>query len=94
MLNKILKGTLLISPNIQKLASSLMQHRVPEVWSTRWEGPEEPYLYLRSLVAKSLALNGWSEKCRQRQLLDEPLDLSDLLNPGTFLNAVRQETAR
>ena len=27
-------------------------------------------------------------------LLDEPLRLSELLHPGTFLNALRQQSAR
>ena len=60
-----------------------------------WEGPEDPILYLRSLVAKSLALGSWEEKGHAGKLLHgEVLDLSELFRPDTFLNALRQQSAR
>ena len=52
--------------------------------------------YLRALVAKSLALGTWEEKGRGKSLLQGggALDLSELFYPGTFFNALRQQTAR
>ena len=60
-----------------------------------WEGPDDPAVYLRSLVARALALGVWEEKGRSGRLLEEGyLDLSELFHPDTFLNALRQQTAR
>ena len=59
-----------------------------------WEGPEDPGHYLRALVAKTLALGSWVEKCEADSLLRDVLDLSELFHPDTFLNALRQQTAR
>ena len=63
-------------------------------WLREWEGPEEPALYLRSLVGKTLALGVWEERGREGRLLQGTLDLSELFHPDTFLNALRQQTAR
>ncbi len=64
-------------------------------WYKLWEGPEDPVHYLRSLVAKSLALGMWEEKGRGNSLLEGgALDLSELFHPDTFFNALRQQTAR
>ena len=60
-----------------------------------WDGPSEPPQYIRLLVAKTLALGSWEEKAITGQLLDKTtLDLSELFHPDTFLNALRQQTAR
>ena len=46
-------------------------------------------------MAKTLALGSWEEKAVTGQLLDKTtLDLSELFHPDTFLNALRQQTAR
>ena len=69
--------------------------KVPSKWSSLWEGPEDPPIYLRSLVARALALGVWEEKSQNGTLLKEGmLDLSELFHPDTFLNALRQLTAR
>ena len=78
---------------IPRFAHALLQ--VPLSWYSLWEGPEDPVFYLRSLVAKSLALGSWEEKCHAGTLLKgEVLDLSELFHPDTFLNALRQQSAR
>lgn len=69
--------------------------KVPDVWSSLWEGPRDPVHYLRSLVAKTLALGSWVERAHARTLLSGgAIDLSELFHPDTFLNAMRQQTAR
>ena len=50
--------------------------------------------YLRSLVARAMALQSWVEKVERNSLLNEPLLLNELFHPDTFLNALRQQTAR
>ena len=73
---------------------TLLSMQVPVSWLREWEGPEEPALYLRSLVGKTLALGVWEERGREGRVLQDTLDLSELFHPDTFLNALRQQTAR
>ena len=71
-----------------------LDFKVPLAWSSIWEGPEDPVHYLRALIAKTLALGSWVEKSESGSLLRDVLDLSELFHPDTFLNALRQQTAR
>uniref|UniRef100_A0A3P9QAB0 Cytoplasmic dynein 2 heavy chain 1 n=1 Tax=Poecilia reticulata TaxID=8081 RepID=A0A3P9QAB0_POERE len=64
------------------------------IWQNKWEGPEEPMQYLRAVVARALATQSWVERASRQALLSDILDLSELFHPDTFLNALRQETAR
>jgi len=50
--------------------------------------------YLRSLVSRAVALQGWVDKVERNSLLNEPIFLNELFHPDTFLNALRQQTAR
>ncbi|KAK2517344.1 Dync2h1 [Columba guinea] len=93
-LSKVIRGTSLLSSEVQRLASALLNQKCPLTWQTKWEGPEDPLQYLRSLVARALAIQNWVEKAEKQQLLSDTLDLSELFHPDTFLNALRQETAR
>lgn len=73
----------------------ILAPQVPLSWYKLWEGPLEPMQYIRSMIAKALALKVWQEKGEQGTLLQgEALDLSELFHPDTFLNALRQQTAR
>ena len=76
------------------LSNTFFCPQVPLSWSNHFEGPEDPIHWLRALVAKTLALGSWVEKCNSDSLLREVLDLSELFHPDTFLNALRQQTAR
>eukprot|EP00118_Oscarella_pearsei_P021037 m.233847 g.233847 ORF g.233847 m.233847 type:complete len:1441 (+) comp40100_c0_seq20:9031-13353(+) len=94
-LSKVIRGTTLVTQAVQKLAASLLLHLVPDAWSSLWNGPDDPVHYLRSLVAKALALGSWAEKAEAGSLLTgNALDLSELFHPDTFLNALRQQAAR
>jgi dynein heavy chain 2 len=93
-LKKVLFGSALLTPAIQAMGSSLMRGEVPAIWEKRWEGPETATAYLTMLVRKKKALSRWAELAMNKQLLRQPLNLSDLFNPGTFLNALKQESAR
>jgi len=63
-------------------------------WLEKCDGPEDPMSYLRGLVNRAAATQTWLEKSEQGRLLHETLDLSELFHPDTFLNALRQQTAR
>ncbi|XP_044894140.1 cytoplasmic dynein 2 heavy chain 1 isoform X9 [Felis catus] len=93
-LSKVIRGTTLLSSEVQKLASALLNQKCPVAWQSRWEGPEDPLQYLRGLVAHALAIQSWVERAEKQALLSDTLDLSELFHPDTFLNALRQETAR
>ncbi|ERE75684.1 dynein heavy chain 12, axonemal-like protein [Cricetulus griseus] len=93
-LSKVIRGTTLLSSEVQKLASALLNQKCPLTWQSKWEGPEDPLQYLRGLVARALAIQNWVDKAEKQALLSDTLDLSELFHPDTFLNALRQETAR
>ncbi|XP_018422828.1 PREDICTED: cytoplasmic dynein 2 heavy chain 1 [Nanorana parkeri] len=93
-LSKVIRGTSLLSSEVQSLASALLEQKCPLAWQNKWEGPEEPLQYLRGLVSRAVAIQNWMEKAEKQSLLSDTLDLSELFHPDTFLNALRQETAR
>uniref|UniRef100_A0A8C5XJH6 Dynein cytoplasmic 2 heavy chain 1 n=1 Tax=Microcebus murinus TaxID=30608 RepID=A0A8C5XJH6_MICMU len=81
---------------LQELRTGLasVEAQCPLTWQSKWEGPEDPLQYLRGLVARTLAIQNWVDKAEKQALLSDTLDLSELFHPDTFLNALRQETAR
>uniref|UniRef100_A0A8C0CTH2 Dynein cytoplasmic 2 heavy chain 1 n=1 Tax=Balaenoptera musculus TaxID=9771 RepID=A0A8C0CTH2_BALMU len=81
---------------LQELRTGLasVEAQCPLTWQSKWEGPEDPLQYLRGLVARALAIQNWVERAEKQTLLSDTLDLSELFHPDTFLNALRQETAR
>uniref|UniRef100_A0A670Y4J1 Dynein cytoplasmic 2 heavy chain 1 n=1 Tax=Pseudonaja textilis TaxID=8673 RepID=A0A670Y4J1_PSETE len=93
-LSKVIRGTSLLSSEVQKLASALLNQKCPLTWQSKWEGPEDPLQYLRAVVARAHAIQNWVSKAENQTLLLDTLDLSELFHPDTFLNALRQETAR
>jgi len=95
-LKKVLFGTGLLTPAIQAAAMFLLSDSVPAEWTKRWEnGPEKPQKWLRELVRKRVALGKWQQAVNRKTLLTgDPLELSDLFHPITFINALRQQTAR
>ena len=93
-LKKILFGSGLLTPAIQIAASSLLAGSTPVEWSSRWEGPEKPQAWISELVRKRMALLKWQSSSTKGTLLEEPRSLGDLFNPATFVNALRQQTAR
>merc|ERR1711964_888998 len=84
----------MLTPAIQRNAETMMIGWVPSRWEAMWEGPEAPLPWLRGVMMRKIALKRWVEKAHKGTLLDMPLNLAELLHPGTFLNAVRQQTAR
>uniref|UniRef100_A0A8C4HFM7 Cytoplasmic dynein 2 heavy chain 1 n=1 Tax=Dicentrarchus labrax TaxID=13489 RepID=A0A8C4HFM7_DICLA len=93
-LSKVIRGTQLLTPEVQKLATALLNQECPLTWQNKWEGAEEPMQYLRAVVTRALAIQSWVERSSRQALLSDTLDLAELFHPDTFLNALRQETAR
>ncbi|XP_064815272.1 cytoplasmic dynein 2 heavy chain 1-like [Oncorhynchus masou masou] len=76
------------------MRTSFTAAECPLSWQNKWEGPEEPMQYLRAVVTRALAIQSWVERAERQVLLSDAVDLSELFHPDTFLNALRQETAR
>ena len=93
-LKKVLFGSGLLTPAIQAVAAALLSGSIPQEWNKRWEGPEKPQSWLRELARKRLAVMKWKTMSSRNSLLDSPLSLGDIFNPATFVNALRQQTAR
>eukprot|EP00611_Tribonema_gayanum_P005335 TRINITY_DN14576_c0_g1_i1.p1 TRINITY_DN14576_c0_g1~~TRINITY_DN14576_c0_g1_i1.p1 ORF type:complete len:675 (+),score=206.14 TRINITY_DN14576_c0_g1_i1:201-2027(+) len=93
-IKRVLYGTGLLTPAIQATGGALMAAKVPSDWTKRWEGPESPQAWLSGLMRRRQALARWLGLSACDALLDTPINLSDLFNPNTFLNAVRQQSAR
>ena len=92
---QVLFGSGLLTPGIQAVSSALLSGAVPSDWTRRWDnGPEKPQVWLRELVRKRLALQKWRSMAAKGALLGEPIALGDLFSPSTFVNALRQQTAR
>jgi dynein heavy chain 2 len=97
-LSKVFEGSGMLTPVIQAQALALLDTELPAEWSMIWEGPESPLPWLRTLVKCTVEIQGWRTKVMGgggvTSLLAEPLNLSNIFQPDTFLNALRQQTAR
>ena len=71
-----------------------MKAHVPANWERAWEGPESPSEWIITVNRKAIALLKWLQLVQAKQLLENPVNLSDLFHPETFLNALRQRSAR
>ena len=91
----LILGTQLMSPSVQSLGISLMHHETPSSWVKLWDsGPEDPVQWLKAVMQKTTALENWLEKVQSNSLFSRNLNLAELFHPDTFLNALRQQTAR
>lgn len=93
-LKSVLQGSGMLTAKSQRDATDLLTGAVPSQWCTKWEGPANPTQWIRVLNKKATALLGWVSRLRQNRLLETPIDLGDLFHPETFLNALRQKSAR
>mmetsp|Transcript_8125 Transcript_8125/g.10764 ORF Transcript_8125/g.10764 Transcript_8125/m.10764 type:complete len:2280 (+) Transcript_8125:2-6841(+) len=93
-IKRVIYGSGMLTPAIQATATSLLSGTVPATWEKKWEGPETPQVWLRAVVQKKIALSRWVQLVHREELLNTDLSLDELFNAGTFLNALRQQTAR
>jgi len=106
-LKKVLSGTSFLTPAIQITATSLLVDTTPESWlSAGWpDGPDSASAWLRGLASRRSMLLKWSSggaDAFSNAILggsgsinnSNSLRLKDVFLPGTFLNAIRQLTAR
>lgn len=94
-LKKVLFGSGLLTPSIQAIASALLSGSIPIEWIKLWEyGPEKPQSWIREVVRKRICLTKYKGLSSRNELLSEPVGLGDVFNPATFVNALRQQSAR
>ncbi|KAL2914266.1 hypothetical protein HK105_206212 [Polyrhizophydium stewartii] len=93
-ISKLIRGTILLSNDIQMIGTSLMRGETPAAWMNMWEGPELAQGYLRDVISKGVLVSALRDKASSSGLFKDPLALSGLFNPVTFLNALRQQTSR
>lgn len=94
ILSKVLRGVALITNDIFELASDLMKQKTPETWMGMWEGPENPSKFMKDVIVNVTAVFAWKDAAKSGKLLNSPIQMFKLFNPPTFLNALRQMTAR
>ncbi|KAG5501057.1 hypothetical protein GH5_04648 [Leishmania sp. Ghana 2012 LV757] len=90
-LHSVAEGTILPDAALRAEATELMNGRMPSRWLDRMDGPQEVKMWLALL---------WRRYNTTRASVKAPFststtyDLSSLLRPQTFFNALRQHTAR
>ena len=99
LLDRVLRGVDMLTPEISADGTALLSGALPAAWDAMWDqGPEEPMAYLRAVASKVAAVETHFTAMRSRPLLPDggrlELDLAHFFHPDTFLNALRQQTAR
>lgn len=90
-----INGTMLLSEEIQKIASQLIIQQTPGSWQDQWDGPEDPSFYMTTVVERFKALDKWISSIESpARFFEQELDLSELFRPDVFLNSLRQHAAR
>ena len=57
-LKRVVNGTGLLTPAIQKQASALIASEVPSSWERRWEGPEDPQQWMKAVIKRKVGWGG------------------------------------
>jgi len=93
-LSNVVFASGLLTPTIRDDGTSLMSNSLPWRWQKYWNNCDDPATWLREIVKRKIALRGWMDKVEAGTLLTQPIILPELFRPRTFLNALRQQTAR
>ena len=93
-INDVLFASGILTSAVMKDCLSLLQNGVPDSWRTMYDGPMLPLDYLKSFSKKLTGANNFVNLALNEKVLDSQINLSEFINPITFLNALRQKTAR
>ena len=95
----VLEERALVTPELIELVvgkggvGGLLGGNVPEAWYAKWEGPLEVEAWLGEVVRRTVGVSSW--RVRAGRIVEEGrIRLRDVFRPRTFLNALRQATAR
>jgi dynein heavy chain 2 len=87
-------STALMSPRVARQSAQVILGHVPEEWYDKWEGPEGIGAWIDGVLKRCVCIERLRDRAARGSVLSEPVTLSELFNPATFLNALRQQTAR
>lgn len=59
----------MLTPDTEKVATSLLTGDITTTWCMVWDGPSNPNAWIRLVTKKSQALRGWIQRVQQQQLL-------------------------
>jgi dynein heavy chain 2 len=93
-LSKVLRGTAMLTNEVQSIAQSILRDETPMHWLQCWEGPERAQAYLESVSAKAIGVFDYLEKANSGSFLTSTCNLARIFNPVSLLNALRQYTSR
>jgi dynein heavy chain 2 len=93
-LKAVLRGSAMLTPQLNTLARALLQRETPLAWQKLWDGPEDAMTWCRLVVSKTLALGGYTTAAQDGVLTQKDINLNTFFRPHTFFNALRQKTAR
>lgn len=55
-IRRVVNGTGLLTPTIQKQATALIASSVPSKWEDRWEGPEDPLQWCKAVIKRKVKI--------------------------------------
>lgn len=55
----VLKGSIMLTPATQAIATDLLKGQLPGTWEKMWDGPINPSTWLRTLNKKGTSLCDW-----------------------------------
>ncbi len=97
-LDEVLTKSGLLTPQVQADGLCLLRGDTPWRWAKHWpSGPDASAVWVQEVAFRKRRLEkAWLPVVRQGSsaLLNEPLTLSDLTRPRSFLNALRQHSSR
>ncbi|KAF5283232.1 hypothetical protein FQA39_LY17379 [Lamprigera yunnana] len=83
VLNKIAKNSITSDDKHLLVAQELLAYKTPKAWQNLWKGPEDPSVYLKTVIYKTVEISTWNSN--SESFLTKPINLSLLFRPQTFL---------
>ena len=93
-LKKAKDGVIIPTDELRLMATTLAAGQCPEQWLDWMEGPSSSALWLQLLKRCFEAVQQAFAKLNSNELMNSKIRLTDFMRPHTFLNALRQHTAR
>ena len=93
-INDVLYSSGILTSSVMNDCISLLQNTVPESWINMWDGPSLPLDYIKSFSKKLSGSNNLANLAVNDKIMESQINLSEFINPITFLNALRQKTSR
>eukprot|EP00744_Colponema_vietnamica_P004717 GILI01006991.1.p1 GENE.GILI01006991.1~~GILI01006991.1.p1 ORF type:complete len:1793 (-),score=552.22 GILI01006991.1:127-4830(-) len=93
-LKKVRDGAIIPTNELRAMAATLSTGAAPDNWLDWMTGPSSASLWLQLLKRRAEAVQQAYAKLESGELMRSKIKLTELLRPHTFLNVLRQHTAR